>query len=214
MRGSSSYLDAALAVLSGHGKAMHYESIADLAVRLCLLTTTASNYKIAMSSALSKDIRENANSPFAKAGNGLYMIKPSNLARVLVSEEHGARIRTLQSQLGARKRVIVLRKALFLLQQAYERTGLDRAVILRHDGRSVKVDFSQVIRDARKHSKIDKSIHEEVDREIVIGLDDIKRRLSLPSPPCAIHAALELLQHAADLGISENRICKVEADKC
>ena len=214
MRGSSTYLDAAVEVLRVHGKPMHYGSIADLAVRLRLLKTTATNSRIAMSSALSKDIRENVNSRFAKAGNGIYMIKPSSIARIPVSEEHGARIRSLQDQLGARKRIVVLRKALFLLQQAYERGGFDRAVILRHDGTSVKVNFSQVIQNSKRHSMSDITMDEEVDREFVIGLEYIKRRLSLPSAPCAIHAGLELLQHAADLGISENRICNVEAGRC
>ena len=214
MRGSSSYLDAALAVLREHGKPMHYESIADLAVKLGLLTTTATNYQIAMSSALSKDIRENANSPFAKSGNGLYMLKPSTLSRLLIPIEHDARIRNLEDQLGARKRIIVLRKALFLLQRTCERTRRDHAVILRHNGMSVKVDFCQVVQDARRYSKMDGAVHEQVNREIVVGLERIKRRLSLPSVVCAIHVALELLQHAADLGISENRICTVEAGRC
>lgn len=214
MRGSSSYLDAALAVLREHGKPMHYESIADIAVKLGFLTTTATNYQIAMSSALSKDIRKNTNSPFAKSGSGLYMLKPSSLSRLLVPVEHSVRIRSLQDQLRAKKRIIVLRKALFLLQRACERTGRDHAVILGHNGMSVEVDLCQVVQDARKYSKMGGVVHEQVNREIVIGLERIKRRLSLPSIMCVIHVALELLQHAADLGLSENRICTVETSKC
>ena len=214
MNEPSSYLEAALAVLRAHGKPMHYESIAGIAVKLGYLETTSPNCDIAMSSVMSKDIRENPSSHFAKAGRGIYKLKPSGLRCLSVPEEYNKRVRNLQYGLKAKRSLTVLRKGLFILQQARKRAEECRTVVLSYDGTFAKVDFYQMIEESKGYIKTVGIVYEQTDRDIVVGFEGIQRSLSLPSVACAVHAALELLQSAVSLGIGENRICIVERGRC
>ena len=211
MSGSSSYINAAHSVLWMHRKPMHYQAITTLALKLGLLETTSSNCEVAMSSILSKDIRENSLSFFAKVSPGIYKLKSSSHSSFPVPKRYATQIRNLQSQLGAINRKVVLRKALFLLQQSCTQAKYARAITLKHAGKSVEIDFHQLIKDARKENG---AVPEQFDHDFVIGIEAVKQKLSLPSAACALMAGLDLLQHAATLGISGKRICTVEVSRC
>ena len=211
MNGSSSYLNAAHSVLRIHRKPMHYESIAALALKLGLLETTSSNCRVTMSSVLSKDIRENADSRFAKVSRGIYRLRPSSCSSLLVPRGYSTQICGLQNQLGATNQVAVLRKALFLLQQAIVQTKHSPTIILKHSGKFVEIDFHQLIEDVKE---IDGEVYEQFDHNFVAGLEVAVQRLSLPSTACALLVGLNLLRHAITLGLSERRACIVEASRC
>ena len=211
MRSSVSYLDAAAAVLRSHGKPMHYESIANLAAKLGLLHGEASHYQTAMSSALSRDIRENRGSLFVREGRGLYRLRGSSFLEL--TGDDGQRIDRFEARLGVGSRLVVLRKALFLLQQASERVGAGSACALRCCGGCVEVDFRAIVRRASGlggHGRWS-TVQERVDREILAGVESHRRRLRVPANACVVYAGLELLEHAIALGISVNDTCSVES---
>lgn len=214
MTGKSSYLDAALIVMQAHGKAMHYESIAALAVKLGYLATASPNCGIAMSSAISREIRENPNSHFAKVAPGVYKLKPSGLSCLLVPADYRFRVRNLQEHLGAKKSITVLRKGLFLLQQVRRRAEGADVVVLSYRGRSIRLDVPELLEEAENYIDAEGVVYERANRDIVFGLESIQRSLGLRFVASAVYAAVGLLEKAVSLGISESGICKVEGVKC
>lgn len=209
MRSSISYLDAAAAVLRSHGKPMHYESIADLAVKLGLLHGETSHYQTAMSSALSRDIRENPGSSFVREGRGLYRLR--GCIYLEVTRDDSQRIRRFEAKLGVGSCLVVVRKALFLLKQASEGVGAGSACVLRCGRRCVEVDFRAIVRRATGLGERGTTIRQRVDREILAGVELHRRRLNFPVDACVVYAGLQLLEHAIALGISVNDTCSVES---
>lgn len=128
------YLTAASEILAKVGRPMHYESIADLAIKLGLLKTRCKTPHTAMRTQLNRDIAENPNSNFFRKAPGIYKARG-----LLVPTWVFTLISNLQKNLGMQNRVAVLRRSLHLYRRILDLFEDEKHVRMIGDIREIDI---------------------------------------------------------------------------
>lgn len=148
MISKGAYLSAAEAVLRRVGRPMHYTSIAQLAIRLRLLTTNSVQPEIAMSTTISADIADNPSTVFKRERPGVYSLRedektPSEDSAFLCTALT-EKIASLRVVLTAASDLAVVRRSIYLFSRALQLSSPNGPVQFSGEGGSVELDPRQL----------------------------------------------------------------------
>lgn len=128
------YMTAASEILAKAGRPMHYESIAELAVRLGLLKTKCKTPHTAMRNQLNRDIVINPNSIFFQKASGVYEARG-----LLVPSWVLGMTANLQKKLQLQSEYAVLRRALHLYRRTLDLFEDEKHVRMIGDMREIDI---------------------------------------------------------------------------